>query len=370
MHKFKIRTTVSILLAALCIAIYLIVSYEKPDRAPVRESGKAESGSPAGLTKLPKKTTPDIVLTGMDHSDYKVFYSDKPTVLLFFVSWCPYCNEDAPKLMKLYEKYKDKVNVYGINVINKDEYKEVAAYIDQHKITYPVLVDKTNEYYDYYGHTGFPSLFFVDRNGEVVDSYIGSTDESDMEDSFEYLIAIDEEGQASLKKTLREESDEDETAAKYLTRLQEDFDEKTAARELKSQMVEVVRAFGKLLKDKDMTELESVIDQMVVERTFYNGLSGREANKALFREAVVERDALLSEAEGEDALAAEAADEAAGKLIKASLSKLMLLDYIKDDSAAEFLYYVSGTDYFVYAQFIKVGDAYLMNEVDVYLPAE
>ncbi|CAH1189935.1 Thiol-disulfide oxidoreductase ResA [Paenibacillus plantiphilus] len=371
MHISKKQVTIIIILGILCMAIYLIASYEKPTYAPLKEGGKGALSSSAALTKpIPKKTTPDIELTGMDHVVHKVFYSDKPTVLLFFASWCPYCNEDAPKLVELQEKYRDKVNVYGINVINRDEYKEVAAYIDKHEITYPVLVDKKDEYYNYYGHAGFPSLFFVDRYGEVVDSIIGSADFDFIEDSFQYLIDVDEIGQASLKNSLREESFEDESAEKYLTRLDEDFDENLAARELKAQMVDVVKAFGAMLREKDSAEMETVIDSMVVERSASDELSGRKANKELFEKAMVDRLALDSQDEAENEYASDAWSEEVKQLSNISLGKLVSVEYAKDDSAAQFYYYHKGSDYIAYVEFIRSGDSYLLNEVDVFKPSE
>ncbi|MOA12086.1 Thiol-disulfide oxidoreductase ResA [compost metagenome] len=115
-------------------------------------------------------------------------FSDKPSVLLFFTTWCPYCNDDAPKMVELYNKYKDEVNVYGINVINRDVLSEVKQYVEHYQIEYPVLLDESNQLYEKYGEKGFPSMFFVDTNGKTKDRIIGSTDISVIEESFLGLI--------------------------------------------------------------------------------------------------------------------------------------------------------------------------------------
>ncbi|NDI35074.1 TlpA family protein disulfide reductase [Chengkuizengella sediminis] len=131
---------------------------------------------------------PQIELLDLNESPFTIHFNEKPTVLLFFTSWCPYCNEDAPKMVELYEKYKDEVNVYGINLIYQDDILDVKNYIDEHQIQYPILLDKTGEHYKIYGDFGFPVLHFIGQKGNTIDSIIGSTDIEYIEESFKYLI--------------------------------------------------------------------------------------------------------------------------------------------------------------------------------------
>lgn len=103
-------------------------------------------------------------------------FSEKPTVLLFFTSWCPYCREDAPKMVTLHEKYKDQMNLYGINLANRDEEAELEKYIRTYNIDYPILLDENGEIYAEYAGNGFPSLYFFNSSGHVTDELVGSTD--------------------------------------------------------------------------------------------------------------------------------------------------------------------------------------------------
>lgn len=130
-----------------------------------------------------------IVLTDLSSSEaVTIDYAEKPTVLLFFTSWCPYCNEDAPKIVNLHNKYKNEINVYGINVIQRDELSEVKSYVEQYGIDYPVLLDETNQLYENYGSHGFPSMFFVTPDGKTIDAIIGSADSQVIEQSFLQLL--------------------------------------------------------------------------------------------------------------------------------------------------------------------------------------
>jgi len=122
------------------------------------------------------------------NSEVQINFANKPTILLFFTSWCPYCNEDAPKIVTLYEKYNEKINIYGINPEFRDDREEVKNYIEKYKINYPILLDETGDIYKYYGEPGFPTLFFIDSKGKVIDQIIGSTDIEIIEDSFKNLL--------------------------------------------------------------------------------------------------------------------------------------------------------------------------------------
>ncbi len=129
-------------------------------------------------TKLEILSLPDI--NGIQHN---ITFEDKPTILLFFTSWCPYCNEDAPKIVSLYEKYKDQVNLYGVNLINRDESEEVIKYIDKYNIKYPVLLDE-GKFHKKYKSPGFPTLIFLNKSGKESKRIVGATNIGIIESEF------------------------------------------------------------------------------------------------------------------------------------------------------------------------------------------
>lgn len=133
----------------------------------------------------PEEPSINIILMDLYNSQQvNVNFSEKPSVLLFFTSWCPYCNEDAPKIVSLSNKYKDQINIYGINISNRDDLNEVKKYVKKYNITYPILKDELGDIYKNYGSPGFPTLFFIDSKGKVIDRIIGSTDIELIEKSF------------------------------------------------------------------------------------------------------------------------------------------------------------------------------------------
>ncbi|MNI43620.1 Thiol-disulfide oxidoreductase ResA [compost metagenome] len=131
----------------------------------------------------------DIVLKDLNSSaEVQINFFEKPTVLLAFTSWCPSCNEDAPKIVSLYEKYKDEINIYGINMLYRDDLDEVINYVDLYNIKYPILLDETGDTHKYLGEPAFPTLMFMNAEGVIIDEIVGSTDIEIIEESFVNLI--------------------------------------------------------------------------------------------------------------------------------------------------------------------------------------
>ncbi|UNK18687.1 TlpA family protein disulfide reductase [Paenibacillus sp. N3/727] len=170
MKKIRVIGTSLILLAFIISIIFVVVSYTSSKGLPP-----------------PERVTLENV---MDSQQVTIDFTERPTVFIFFTSWCPSCIEDAPKIMSMHEKYKDQVNIYGINVTNRDEKREVKKYVYKYAIKYPVLLDKEGDLYAQYGGKGLPSLYFLDGQGKIVKEIIGSSDIDIIEQSFVNLIGV------------------------------------------------------------------------------------------------------------------------------------------------------------------------------------
>ncbi|NEW04874.1 TlpA family protein disulfide reductase [Paenibacillus sp. SYP-B3998] len=138
------------------------------------------------FNNVQSKDTMDLVipLKDLGGNEERIIFRDKPTAILFFTSWCPYCKEDAPKIVSVYEKYKNEINLYGVNLINRDDRDEVDKYVHKYKIGYPILLDEDSILYKKYGSPGFPTLVFFDKNGKETKRIVGSTDQNIIDAQF------------------------------------------------------------------------------------------------------------------------------------------------------------------------------------------
>lgn len=89
----------------------------------------------------------------------------KPSVLLFWATWCPYCQALMPHVQKVHEDYADQgVKVYAVNVLENDD---SAAYMRRHGLTYPLLL-KGDAIMADYGVRGTPWLLVLDGQQQVL----------------------------------------------------------------------------------------------------------------------------------------------------------------------------------------------------------
>jgi len=133
---------------------------------------------------------PHFSLTGLDNQVYKVEGKrNKPVILNFWASWCGPCRLEAPDLQKLYEKYKDEIDVYGINVTSNDSPEAASAFVQTYKLTFPIPMDVAGTVSNRYLIQAFPTTYVVDTQGVVRKKIIGMIDAGTLELELRKLLA-------------------------------------------------------------------------------------------------------------------------------------------------------------------------------------
>ena len=90
----------------------------------------------------------------------------RPALLLFWATWCPYCKALMPYLQKVYDAAGNQnLDVYAIDF--KDEDGDPVAELKERGQTF-TLVRDGDAIAALYGVKGTPGLFLVDRSGTVV----------------------------------------------------------------------------------------------------------------------------------------------------------------------------------------------------------
>jgi len=93
-------------------------------------------------------------------------HRQRPALLLFWATWCPYCKALMPYLQKVYDAAgKDKLDVYAIDF--KDEDGDPVAELKERGNTF-TLVRNGDAIAAQYGVKGTPGLFLVDRGGTII----------------------------------------------------------------------------------------------------------------------------------------------------------------------------------------------------------
>lgn len=91
--------------------------------------------------------------------------AQKPAVVVFWASWCPYCKALLPELAKLQRQYGDRVAIVAINVWEEKQ-ADARAYIDANAFPFTWLM-KGSKTAKAWKVKGTPGLFLVGQGGVV-----------------------------------------------------------------------------------------------------------------------------------------------------------------------------------------------------------
>jgi cytochrome c biogenesis protein CcmG/thiol:disulfide interchange protein DsbE len=134
---------------------------------------------------------PSFQLNGLDNNKTYMIASDKlqkPVVLNFWASWCGPCHTEAPDLNKLYEKYDDRIELYAVNATEVDSVEGASGFVDQYGFEFPVLMDMEGEVAKLYQIQAFPTTYFIDSRGAIVDITLGSMTLEQMENKVKKIL--------------------------------------------------------------------------------------------------------------------------------------------------------------------------------------
>ncbi|MFZ1085157.1 MAG: TlpA disulfide reductase family protein [Terracidiphilus sp.] len=191
--------TVLFLLAAFAWAGWANWEYRK--QALARQLASApqgvlatrdNGGEPQYMTPLQGKPAPAFTLEDLNGGKHSLAdYKGKAVLINFWATWCAPCKIETPWLIELRNQYAAQgFEVLGISADDLDrsdpfklreDKRQIARFVQQEKIDYPVLIDADSISQPYGGLDSLPTSFYVDRNGVVVAAQLGLTSKDEIE---------------------------------------------------------------------------------------------------------------------------------------------------------------------------------------------
>ncbi len=115
-------------------------------------------------------------------------YKGNVVLVNFWATWCPPCREEIPAFIKV----RDALHAQGFEIlgISVDEGgpSVVLPFAQEYGITYPLAMGNQAVAQDYGGIRGIPTSFLVDRQGRIVDKYVGPIDAQTLEEAVKALL--------------------------------------------------------------------------------------------------------------------------------------------------------------------------------------
>ena len=105
----------------------------------------------------------------------------KAVVINFWATWCGPCRAEIPSFLEVYEKYRAKgLEIVGVSM-DEGGWTDVAPFIKQFNIAYPVVLGNERISRLYGGIQYYPTTVFIDKEGTIVDQHIGMMKKEDFE---------------------------------------------------------------------------------------------------------------------------------------------------------------------------------------------
>jgi len=165
-----------------------VVRLRTPDAVLKSCSAASSDGDEADVRFKPANL--NFTLKDLNGQDVALSrYTGKVLVLDFWATWCGPCKVEIPAFVELQKKYGPSgLQIVGISI--DDTPAELAPYVADMKMNYPVLVGKDRQdVQDAYGPlVGIPVSVIIARDGKVCTSHAGLTGKNAFEAEIKALL--------------------------------------------------------------------------------------------------------------------------------------------------------------------------------------
>jgi cytochrome c biogenesis protein CcmG, thiol:disulfide interchange protein DsbE len=165
--------------AATVIAIFALVAVLALGfRRDPRDIRSAVVGQPAPAFDLERIDEPGRVRLADQ--------AGKVVVVNFYASWCVPCKEEAPALVRVWERYR-RSDVVFVGIVYQDSPDAAKAFHGRLGQTWPATLDDNGRTALAFGVFGVPETYFIGKDGKVEGRHIGPIDETTLTRGIEAL---------------------------------------------------------------------------------------------------------------------------------------------------------------------------------------
>ena len=136
------------------------------------------------------KAMPAFSLNDIDDTVFdSASLQGKVVIIDFWATWCPPCKKEIPHFIELHEEYKDQgLLVVGISV--DEDINALEEFVKDNNVNYISLkMDKEQKIVGLFGGIkGIPTTFIVDREGNIVEKFVGYRDKEVFVEAIEKLL--------------------------------------------------------------------------------------------------------------------------------------------------------------------------------------
>ncbi|MFZ4622088.1 MAG: TlpA family protein disulfide reductase [Bacteroidota bacterium] len=182
-----------LLIAALSLAL-ISCQQQKPQTSITQTASayKANVSILAGSEKTGEGNVPNFTWTGADGKvvSFAEVSKGRPVLVNFWATWCGPCVHEIPDLVALNEEYTAKgALIIGISADRDDDALTlVADFAKEKNMKYPIIIDNGDLEEAFGGLRGYPTTFYIDKNGKIVKKLIGLQSKAKFAEEFNAIL--------------------------------------------------------------------------------------------------------------------------------------------------------------------------------------
>jgi thiol-disulfide isomerase/thioredoxin len=195
--------------ALVLVGAVAAISCSKSGKPPGSALSNDASGAREGATLQLLKEPADVPAFNVTDLDGRTVSSSdlrgKVVLVNFWATWCPPCRAEIPDLIKLQDKYRDKLVILGVSEDEEIPPQDVKKFATEQKMNYVVAMSTPELSKIFKGVSALPTTFVIGPDGKIQQRHVGMLNAETAELETRYL--------SGDTRNVRVERVEDETKA-------------------------------------------------------------------------------------------------------------------------------------------------------------
>lgn len=105
----------------------------------------------------------------------------------FWATWCAPCREEIPMLQGLHDELGPQG--FSLIAISDENAEDLRGFVEEKQVSYVNLVDEGGLIGDRYDVPGLPTAYLIDRDGKIVETFLGEKPARILRKRIEALLA-------------------------------------------------------------------------------------------------------------------------------------------------------------------------------------
>ena len=173
----RLKSALAALIVLLPITVWIYGRDVSPQPAAQTPATHDNLLADLGIEPSQERTpAPAFLLNDSDGSVVRLDDLRGKVVLLnFWATWCPPCRLEMPSLEALHTQLGPR-GLAVLAVATRDNAGDVRSFFNEHRLSFPALLDPGAHTYGVYEIWSLPTTFVIDKRGYLVGKVVGHRD--------------------------------------------------------------------------------------------------------------------------------------------------------------------------------------------------